>query len=92
MGEELRVSGGGGRWRLVGDSSAPDLELCNNYLAYLADRNYSPASVRAYAFDLLHFIRWLHTEGLRFEAVDTDALLAYLAACRTTRRSGQHAT
>jgi site-specific recombinase XerD len=90
MGEELRVSGGGERWRLVGDSSAPDLELCNDYLAYLADRNYSPASVRAYAFDLLHFTRWLHTEGLRFEAVDTDALLRYLAACRTTRRSGQH--
>jgi site-specific recombinase XerD len=90
MGEELRVSGGGERWRLVGDSSAPDLELCNDYLAYLADRNYSPASVRAYAFDLLHFTRWLRTEGLRFETVDTDALLRYLAACRTTRRSGQH--
>jgi len=32
-----------------------DFELCNDYLAYLADRRYSPATVRAYAFDLLHF-------------------------------------
>ncbi len=88
--KERCESGGGERWRLAGDSSAPDLKLCNDYLAYLADRNYSPAIVRAYAFDLLHFTRWLRTEGLRFKAVDTDALLRYLAACRMTRRSGQH--
>ena len=41
-----------------------DRQLCNDYLGYLADRGYSPASVRAYAFDLLDFARWLAGEGL----------------------------
>ena len=49
----------GERWRIVGEGALEDIELCNDYLAYLADRRYSPATVRAYAFDLLHFTRWL---------------------------------
>ena len=59
-------------------------------LGYLADRRYSPASVRAYAFDLLHFARWLAGEDIALDAVDTDALLRYLAANRAERRDGQH--
>ena len=39
--------------------------LINDYLGYVADRRYSPASVRAYAFDLLHFARWLAGEDTR---------------------------
>ena len=49
-----------------------------------------PASVRAYAFDLLHFARWLAGQDIGLDAVDTDALLRYLAACRAERRAGQH--
>jgi site-specific recombinase XerD len=86
----LRVTGSGERWRIEGGSGAADLRLCNDYLGYLADRRYSPASVRAYAFDLLHFARWLAGEGLGLDAVSTDALLRYLAACRAERREGQH--
>jgi hypothetical protein len=86
----LWVGGGGERWRLESRWRPADLELCNDYLACVADRRYSPASVRAYAFDLLHFARWLAGEGLGLDAVGTDALLRYLAACRTTRRPGQH--
>src|SRR6266516_4420456 len=84
--ESLRVQGSGERWRIEGEWRAADLQLCNDYLAYLADRRYSPASVRAYAFDLLHFARWLAGEGLGLDAVGTDVLLQYLAACRP----GQH--
>jgi site-specific recombinase XerD len=39
--------------------------------------------VRAYAFDLLHFARWLSAEGLGLDVVDSDVLLRYLAACRS---------
>src|SRR5215475_12951690 len=86
----LRVRGSGERWRLEGGWRAGDRQLCNDYLGYLADRRYSPASVRSYAFDLLHFARWLAGEGVGLDAVDTDALLRYLAACRAVRRAGQH--
>jgi hypothetical protein len=57
--ELLRVQGSGERWRIEGGWRPADRQLCNDYLGYLADRRYSPASVRAYAFDLLHFARWL---------------------------------
>ena len=87
--ESLRVAGSGERWRIEG-GQAGDRQVCNDYLSYLADRRYSPASVRAYAFDLLHFARWLGREDLGMEAVDTDTLLRYLAACRAEPRPGQH--
>ena len=88
--ESLRVHGSGERWRIEGGWRAADRQLCNDYLGYLADRRYSPASVRAYAFDLLHFARWLAGQDIGLDAVDTDALLRYLAACRAERRAGQH--
>jgi hypothetical protein len=56
--QTLRVTGGGERWRIEDGPRSAGWQLCN-YLGYLADRRYSPASVRAYAFDLLHFARWL---------------------------------
>ena len=88
--QSLRVQGTGERWRIEGGSRAADRQLCNDYLGYLADRRYSPATVRAYAFDLLHFARWLDREDLGLGAVDTDTLLRYLATCRAERRPGQH--
>src|SRR2546425_6479749 len=84
---ELSVVGEGDRWRLVGDA---DVALINDYLDYLTDRNYSPRTVRAYAFDLLHFARWLLNEGGELDAVGTETLLAYLAANRRERLPGQH--
>ena len=42
------------RWRLTG--TEPDLvSAMNAYLGYLADRNYSPRTVRAYGYGLLAF-------------------------------------
>jgi integrase/recombinase XerC len=79
---------GRGRWELTGASG---LTLINDYLGYVADRGYSPRTVRAYAFDLLHFARWLAGDGTGLDAVSTDVLLRYLAANRADRRGGQHA-
>ncbi len=72
--ESVRVHGRGECWRIEGR------RLCNDCLGYLADRRCSPASVRAYAFDLLHFARWLSGQDIGLDAADTDALLRYLAA------------
>ena len=81
-GVELRVERRDGRWALVGDGF-DGREFVNDFLGYLADRNYAPLTVRSYAFDLLHFGRWMGGEGHSLDAVDTDLLLRYLAACRS---------
>jgi site-specific recombinase XerD len=75
-------------WRLVG-VDADGFGLVNDFLGYLADRRYSPATVRAYAFDLLALCRWLVGEGVALAEVTTDVLLRFLAACRTTVLPGQ---
>lgn len=80
-GETLRVIDDGEGWRLAG-RGARRFALINDYLAYLCDRHYSTATVRAYAFDLLHFARWLVAEGRELKQVTADVLLAYLRACR----------
>lgn len=85
----LRVDADGAGWRLAGSGSVR-FALVNDYLAYLADRRYSPRTVRSYAFDLLHFCRWLVTDGTALDAVATDTLLRFLAACREEVLSGQH--
>lgn len=80
----------GRQWQLAG-SGAGRFALVNEFLAYLADRNYSPRTVRAYAFDLLHFARWLASEGIGLDEVTTDVMLRFLAACReavTAQRPG----
>lgn len=81
---ELRVEQRDGDWVLVGPAGPPEeLRLCNDYLGYLADRNYAAGTRRSYAFDLLALARWLTEQGLRLEAVDTAALLRFLASCRS---------
>ena len=54
---ERRDSG----WRLVG-AEADRFGLVNEYLSYLADRNYSPRTIRTYAFMLLRFLAACRTE------------------------------
>jgi site-specific recombinase XerD len=89
MAGELTVVNEGGLWRLVGDGGPDIVALVNDYLGYLADRNYSPQSVRAYAFSLLAFCRWLAREDMALEAVTTDVLLRFLAACRQASVPGR---
>ncbi len=78
---ELRVDRGEGGWLLVGEGF-DGVQAVNEFLGYLVDRNYATLTVRAYAFDLLHFGRWMASEDLSLDAVDTDVLLRYLTACR----------
>jgi len=85
---DLRLEEHDGGWRLAGPA-ASRFGLANDYLAYLGDRNYSPRTVRAYGFDLLAFCRWLQGQGQALEAVTTDVLLAWLAACRAARLAGR---
>ena len=81
---ELRVEQQDGIWMLAGSAGHPgDLRVCNDYLGYLADRNYAAGTRRSYAFDLLAFARWLAGQQMRLEAVDTGALLRFLAWCRS---------
>jgi site-specific recombinase XerD len=77
----LGLSRQGSTWLLEG-RAARRFGLINDYLGYLVDRAYSPRTVEAYAFDLLAFARWLLGEGVKLEAVTTDVVVRYLAACR----------
>ena len=86
--ESLRAVDQDGRWSLAGP--APEgVELVNDYLGYLSDRGYSPRTVRAYAFDLLAFCRWLVGEQLAVDEVSTEVLLRFLAFCRSTPLPGR---
>ncbi|HZE15256.1 MAG TPA: site-specific integrase [Mycobacterium sp.] len=75
-------------------STRPQVDSAvNDYLGYLADRGYSPRTLRAYAFYLLAFARWLVVEGLAVDDVTTQVLLRFLAFCRSAaRRAGRAAT
>ena len=87
-GASLRLDRDGDGVRLAGEVAAR-FGLVNDYLSHLGDRNYSPRTVRAYGFDLLAFCRWLSEEGVDLDAVTTDVLLRFLAACREARLAGR---
>ena len=53
-GRVLRLEQDGEGWQLAG-TGAGGFGLVNDYLGYLADRNYSPRTGRAYGFDLRAF-------------------------------------
>ena len=78
----LRVEQRGTDWQLVG-ASVGTFVLINEFLGYLADRAYSAQTVRAYAFDLLAFARWLLEQRIALEEISTEVLLRFLTACRT---------
>lgn len=86
--ELLRAEHRDGRWSLVGPG-ADGLGDVNDFLGYLADRGYSPATVRSYAYDLLAFARWLAGEQLALEQVRVDVLLRFLTFCRTAAMPDQ---
>jgi site-specific recombinase XerD len=86
--ESLRAVEIEGRWSLVGPGPV-GVDVVNDYLGYLADRGYSPRTVRAYAFDLLAFARWLAAEVLGVDDVSTEVLLRFLAFCRSASTPGR---
>lgn len=85
---EVRLEQRPDGWVLTG-SGAAGFGLVNDFLGYLADRRYSPQTVRAYAFDLLHFVRWLLGCCLSVEQVTTEVLLRYLGFCRREPQPGR---
>jgi site-specific recombinase XerD len=56
-----------GGHRLVGVWAGVD--AANAFLAHLESRAFSPATVRAYAFDLVNFARFLHERSIDVDAV-----------------------
>lgn len=74
--EQLSVIRSADGHRLDGD--AMFCGLANRYLAHLSSRLFSPATVRAYAFDLLNFGRFLSQRGLALEQVGASDLFDYL--------------
>jgi len=72
----LSVARSGGAHRLSG--VGPLTEVGNRYLAHLDARGYSPGTVRAYAFDLLNFSRFLVERGAEVGDVVAMDLFDYL--------------
>jgi site-specific recombinase XerD len=88
--DDLRVMVQGDGFSLAGRAATGGaVALANDYLGYLADRNYSRQSVRTYAFALLAFCRWLRDDGTELDAVTTDVLLRFIAACRQATVPGR---
>lgn len=86
--EVLRLEQRDGEWVLAGEHAAR-FGLVDEYLAHLLDRNYSPATVRSYGYDLLAFCRWLTGQDRPLEEVTTDDLLGFLRACREATLPGR---
>ena len=72
----VRVVLTGDGHRLDGDD--PVTVVANRYLAHLGSRGFSPATVRAYAFDLLNFGRFLAERGIALGDVVPTDLFDYL--------------
>jgi integrase/recombinase XerD len=75
-------------WVLSGSGAGKYL-LVNEYFGYLADRNYSPRTLRAYGYDLLAFCRWLDTVEVDLALVTTDTVLDFMRYCRQTPIEGR---
>lgn len=56
----------------------PEAALVNRFLAHLEARAFSPATVRAHAYDLLNFGRFLHEGGIALAEVHPSDLFDYL--------------
>ena len=60
------------------DGCGADGDLVNRFLAHLGSRAFSPATVRAYAYDLLNFLRFLDGRGATLATVRATDLFDYL--------------
>ncbi len=72
----VRVVGSSQGHRLVGDGAV--VEAGNRFLEHLVVRAFSPATVRAYAFDLANFAGFLDDRSLKLAAVVPTDLFDYL--------------
>lgn len=92
---DLRVDRIEGGHRLAGEWEG--IREANAFLGHLAGRNFSTATVRAYAYDLLCFARFLTAQGLGLDAIgpveifgwiDAQAGTGTAATARASRRTG----
>jgi len=88
---ELRLEAGTEVGWMLSGPGAGNYLLVNDYLGYLADRNYSPRTLRAYGYDLLAFCRWLDTVDVDLASVTTDTVLDFMRYCRQTPIAGRPA-
>lgn len=72
----VAVQVSGGEHRLVGDW--PGLDLGNQFLTHLRARAFSPATVRAYAFDVANLARFLEEQKLGLSAVEPVDVFAWV--------------
>ncbi len=75
-----------GSHRLVGDDLATG--LMNRFLEHLGIRAFSPATVRAYAFDLANFAVFLDESGLEFDTIHPVGFFDYLEWQRKRGKRG----
>lgn len=73
---KVRVVGSPRGHRLSGDG--PVVDAGNGFLEHLVVRSFSPATVRAYAFDLANFAVFLEERGIGLAGVVPTDLFAYL--------------
>jgi len=73
---QVRVAGSAGGNRLIGDGTA--VVAGNQFLDHLTVRGFSPATVRAYAFDLANFAGFLAARSLGLGEVAPTDLFDYL--------------
>ena len=73
---DVRVGRTDDGYRLVGEGD--DVEAANGFLTHLAARQFSPLTVRAYAYDLLNFFRFLSERDVSLGGVVPSDLFDYL--------------
>lgn len=73
---DLRVVQTEEGYRLDGDGA--DVVVANGFLTHLGARQFSASTVRAYAYDLLNFFRFLAEQGASVETVVPTDLFDYL--------------
>jgi integrase/recombinase XerC len=83
----LSVQRRGAGERLVGGWSG--VELANAFLAHLQGRAFSPATVRAYAFDLLNFGRYCTGERLDVATVTASDVFGWVDWQQVRRRPAE---
>lgn len=84
----VRVTAGDGSWRLDGDWDG--VPAVNAMLAHLEARAFSPATVRAYAYDCLNFGRFCVERALSLQGVSAAEVFDWIdwQAGTSRRRSG----
>lgn len=72
-----RVSNGLSPYRLVSHNHR-GVDEVNEYLDFLSTRGLSQKTIRAYAYDLLNFFRWLAIKRIEFKKITKLSLLEYI--------------